>query len=812
MRIALERVPSIARARQARLNMSDWSFYDRGFSLFPLTPRTKRPAIDWEPFQFTRAAPQLVDAWRANHWNTGVATGAVSGCIVLDADSMLARIEAERRGLPHTLTIATPRGTHFYFNHPGWDVRNRAGRGWTIAPGDTNDPGVDGWDLRGDGGYVVGPGSHYVPNAEDAAKGKVEGYYTVEVDAPLADAPDWLLALTFPRVHKPNTPARVADETTSYGRAALHAEMAVLMAAADGTVNEQINLSAFAIGQLVAGGEITSDEAYGALIEALAVLGLGDEEKAQGTLERGFAAGMLVPRAVEHGGPSVTPEQALGTREPVAPPPPGTAPAPPPPTAPARFGPGLIPQFVSASNADGFFAGCVYVANRDVMFSPSGVQMSKSAFDAIYGGPEFILDQEGSKKVRSAWQFFRENSTAPMPKAWDTCFRPELPSGQIVYIENLPYLNTYVPLVTPRAEGDPAPFVDHVRKLLPDGRDAELLLHWMASAVQNPGAKFQWWPVVQGTKGNGKSLLLKVMYNAIGERYSHQVRADSVLKTANQFNDWIVGKLFLGFEEIRSSEGRRDFVEIMKDTVTADRIATEGKGRGQATSDNRANGFMLSNFEDSCPIDDDERRWGIFFCAQQSDEDMARDGMTQPYFKALYEWLNAGGYAVVTNYLATRPLEYALDPARGLQRAPVTTSTGRAVTESLGVVEQEIVDAIETEAVGFRHGVVSSLALRSLFDRMKKSIGPRRYRKIMAAVGYVTHPALEVNKGRFNNAMRDNTRPTLYFHKAGPFLAITEPADLLVAVETAMAGAVGSSNVVPLHPTRAAGPPAGVRG
>lgn len=786
--------------------MSDWSLYDRGLSLFPLTPRTKSPALDWAHYQTQRATPEQIAAWRQHQWNTGVATGAVSRCIVLDCDNVLARATAEALGIPDTLTVATPRGTHFYFEHPGWEVKNRAGRTWTV---ELDSVGVDGWDLRGDGGYVVGPGSYYVPTAEDLAKGKIEGAYAIERDAPIAPAPDWLLALTFPKVHKPSAPAKMADVTTDYGRAAMNAEIALLTNAAHGNVNNQINLSAFAIGQLVGGGEITSDEGWGALWEALEVLGVAGEEKATGTLERGWLAGMGVPRAVEHHDPRPGPDEALGQRQPIAPPPPGSPVAPPPP---ARFGPGLIPQFVMASNADDYFQGCCYIAARDEIFTPTGARMSKSAFDAIYGGPEFVLDYEGSKKVRSAWQFFRENSVAPMPKAWDICFRPELPPGQIVTIETLPFLNTYVPIHTRRVEGDASRFVGHVRKLLPDGRDAELLLHWMASAVQNPGTKFQWWPVVQGAKGNGKSLLLRVMYRAIGERYSHQVRADSVVKTGNQFNDWIVGKLFLGFEEIRSSEGRRDFVEIMKDTVTAERLATEGKGRGQTTSDNRANGLMLTNHDDACPVDDDERRWGIFFCAQQSDEDMLRDGLTQPYFSSLYDWLNyEDGYAIVTHFLANMPLDAALDPARGLQRAPETTSTKRAISESLGVIEQEIIEAIETETVGFRNGVVSSLAMRSLFDRMRKTIGPRRYRKIMANVGYVTHPTFEVNKGRPNNPLRDGTRPTLYFRRGSEILSERDYGTLMRLVEDALANTIPTgSNVVPLGSR--ANPPAGVRG
>lgn len=783
--------------------MSDWSFYDRGFSLFPIAPRTKHPAVEWERYQTQRATPEQVAFWATNTaLNTGVATGAVSGVVVLDFDGLAPRAMAEALGLPETLVIATPRGWHFYFAHPGWDVPNKAGRGWTK---DIDGVGFDGMDLRGDGGFVVGPGSYFNPTDVERAKGKVEGRYAVETDAPIAPAPDWLLQLIFPKVRKPQAPLNLSDTTTDYGRAALNKEIAILTATEQGGVNQQVNNSAFAIGQLVAGGEIATAEGWGALIEALHVLQIGDEEKALGTLERGWAAGMEAPRAVEHYEP-VTPEQALGRRETptgqlVAPPVEGAMIAPaPPPNLTRTFLPVRKPQFVGGGEVWDYFEGCVYIVRRDEMFIPTGQMIGKSSFDGIYGGPQFVLDYDGSKKVRSAWEMFRQNSQVDLPKAWDVCFRPELPAGQIVSIEGLPYLNIYVPIVTPRAAGDASPFINHVRKLLPHGRDADYLLHWMASCVQNPGKKFHWWPVVQGTKGNGKSMLINVMTAALGERYSHNVKADSVIKTGNQFNDWIVGKLFLGFHEIRSSEGRRDFVEIMKDSVTEKRLSTEGKGLGQGTSDNRANGLMCTNWKDACPVDDDERRWGIFYCAQQSMDDLDRDGMGGDYFPRLYDWLNNGGHAIVTNFLATMPLQAAMDPARDLHRAPFTTSTQEAITESRGVLEQEIQDAIESEAMGFRGGVVTSQALRNLFDRMRKTIGPKRYRSIMASVGFVTHPLLEANRGRPNNPLFDGTRPVIYYCKDHEILQMGVYADVIAQTEAILQGGREPvSNVVPFR-------------
>lgn len=766
---------------------ADWSqAAARGFSVFPLAYHAKTPAIEeWTPYMHAPASPSLVDQWAAQTTlNMGVATGAVSGCIVLDADSLLSRIEAESRGLPHTLTVATPRGTHFYFAHPGWPVSNRAGDKWA---------GISGLDLRADGGYVVGPGSYYVPTSAELAKGKVEGAYAIEVDAPLAAAPDWLLELTMAKGPiAPVVPPCSAEETSAYGRAALHGEITKLIDCAEG-ISNQIYMTVARVAELVAGGEIREDEGWGAIEEALRVKGLGDEAKANGTVHRAWEKGCSNPKAVAHSEPfDLT--AALGTRGLVAveedvPLPPGPL-----------FGPSRKPPHIGGNDLLWYFDGVVYVARRNEMFLPSGVMVKASSFDGIYGGPAFHLEMEGGKSTKSAWSMFRENAHMDMLKVWDICFRPELPPGQIVQLEGLPYLNVFVPIVTPRASGDPSPFVTHLRKMLPCENDCELLLHWMASAVQNPGKKFFWWPVVQGAKGNGKSLLLEVMIKAIGERYSHMVRADAVLKTGNQFNDWLVGKLFLGFGEIRSSEGKRDFVEIMKDTVTDRRVATEGKGLGQSTSDNRANGMMLTNWRDACPIDDDERRWGVFYTAQQKAEDIARDGMDGDYFPNLYAWLDAGGYAIVTHYLANFPLRAEMDPARGLHRAPGTTSTAAAINESLGLVEQELQEAIEVGAMGFRGGVATSTGFRGVLAALRKTITPKRFTAIMESIGYVRHPALEPNKWRAHNALSDGSRPVLYFALGHPLLDLSDPMEIKEGVEAALIGNDPlPSNVVPIR-------------
>jgi hypothetical protein len=94
--------------------------------------------------------------WRMNpQANVGIVTGAQSGITVLDIDprhggrESLRALEEQYGPLPQGPCVQTGGdGEHRYFLHPGPTVKNKVG----LAPG---------IDIRGDGGYVVGPRSNH---------------------------------------------------------------------------------------------------------------------------------------------------------------------------------------------------------------------------------------------------------------------------------------------------------------------------------------------------------------------------------------------------------------------------------------------------------------------------------------------------------------------------------------------------------------------------------------------------------------------------------------------------------------------------
>lgn len=118
-----------------------------------------------------------IKAWwkKTPEANIGLATGAASGIIVLDIDGAEGEETVSRNAHEPSITVITGKGRQIYFKHPGEKVRNKVGRFPQL-------------DSRGDGGYVVAPGSlhnsgklyHFDPAFKPGA-------------TPLASAPKWWL-------------------------------------------------------------------------------------------------------------------------------------------------------------------------------------------------------------------------------------------------------------------------------------------------------------------------------------------------------------------------------------------------------------------------------------------------------------------------------------------------------------------------------------------------------------------------------------------------------------------------------------------
>ena len=145
------------------------------FALIRMAEKGKNPIEKgWQNLEYR----PLEDIGFGHRENAGIITGKTSGILVLDIDNPRLFGEFSKREaltVPETFTVRTAKGTHRYYRYPldGSRYRNRS-RAKSY-----------GFDIRGDGGCIVAPGSIHPDGPE----------YVIEKDVETIDAPLWLAEL-----------------------------------------------------------------------------------------------------------------------------------------------------------------------------------------------------------------------------------------------------------------------------------------------------------------------------------------------------------------------------------------------------------------------------------------------------------------------------------------------------------------------------------------------------------------------------------------------------------------------------------------
>lgn len=440
--------------------------------------------------------------------------------------------------------------------------------------------------------------------------------------------------------------------------------------------------------------------------------------------------------------------------------------------------------FLGADAQRDLFKGCVYIRDRHRILVPGGHMLKSEQFRVQFGGYVFAMDDINQRTSRNAWEAFTESQILRAPMADSVAFRPQDPAASIHMDAGRTFVNTYWPPEIRRTTGDLSPFLDLLHKLLPDENDRDIVLAYMAACVQHKGVKFGWCPVIQGVEGNGKTTLSLCVAQAVGMHYTHWIKAEGVV---NKFNAWLATNVFVAVEELQAAEShlREEVVESLKTMITgAFGVTIELKGVDQVSMPIVANFLATTNYKTAVrKTPDNGRRYAMFFTPQQTHADLERDGMTGDYFPRLYDWLkHRDGFAMVADLLHSYPIPDALNPAKGLHRAPRTTTTDEAISESRGPVEQSVMEAVAEGRQGFSGGWVSSLALERLLEglNMAQRIPHSKRRAIMQDLGYILHPGLD--EGRVNNPVQpDGRKVQLFVVRNSPLASMQGPGEIAKA-------------------------------
>lgn len=154
-------------------------YLENNYSIIPLG-KDKRPAISsWTKYQTERADEAQISTWfdAMPDANIGIVTGAISGITVVDldhgkADGKVTPLDT----FPATFTVRTPSGgCHLYYQY-NEKIKQTA----------NTYPQFPHTDIRNDGGYVVGAGSHTSYGTNQG------GLYEILRDVPIAPFPTHL--------------------------------------------------------------------------------------------------------------------------------------------------------------------------------------------------------------------------------------------------------------------------------------------------------------------------------------------------------------------------------------------------------------------------------------------------------------------------------------------------------------------------------------------------------------------------------------------------------------------------------------------
>lgn len=263
-----------------------------------VVPLQGKQARYWKAYQKERANFRDISIWEQSGQlqNIGIICGEVSdNLVVIDLDGWpMMKLFTERwPALLNTFTVTTGsgQGKHLYYRLE-YMPRNQK-----LSAGEHS-----GIEVRGNGQYVVAPPSIH-PDTHQP--------YTVTVEAPIkklyemSAITEWLTELT--AQSKPTPPPIPIPRSKGLGggvptgrerwaAAALYYESRDAAGAVEGARNNQLYKSAYNLGQIVADGDLSSDQVEVVLAAAARKCGLPEGE-ALATIRSGLKDGLTKPRS-----------------------------------------------------------------------------------------------------------------------------------------------------------------------------------------------------------------------------------------------------------------------------------------------------------------------------------------------------------------------------------------------------------------------------------------------------------------------------------------------------------------------------------
>jgi hypothetical protein len=598
----------------------EWALWLAGIGLpvFPLHPNTKLPAITGWPEAAT-TDPKRINAWWKNgpERNIGIATGgqlADGHHLVIDLDkksgkdgfatlkALCAKLDIDdgpTSALTATFRVATPSGgehVHVSTAVPGKSVVN--------VPG----PGID---LRGDGGFAVGPGSTINGKAYQVIDMQALAILpcpeALEAKCPAASSATTLSREERQKPVEGVDPARARDRALKY--------LATLQPAVE---NQGGDLATFKAAAQLKDMGCTEAEAFEFLVDwNERCEPPWDTEDLQAKVRHAYQYGKDKP--------------GIGSPE------------------------AVFREFIDPDARPDTSKHPVHRLNEEFAF-------------VLFGGSDFILwettDENGNPRTeflnvptfhrKHANKLFQaDNGRARPVSEWWMEWPGRREYSAVVFAPGRDlgprFYNLWQGFAVESKRGKWKRMRDHILNVICSGDEKlfRYVLGWLARLVQHPGEVGEVALVFKGGKGVGKGVVGHALRRIFGRHGFHVANAKHLV---GNFNAHLRGVAFL-FADEAFFAGDRAHESALKSLITEPTLAIEAKGKDTVAGDNCLHVLMASNEDWVVPTSVDERRFAVIDVSADRQGDFA-------YFDALFrELYKEGGLEAMLFDLLAYPLD-----------------------------------------------------------------------------------------------------------------------------------------------------------
>lgn len=333
----------------------------------------------------------------------------------------------------------------------------------------------------------------------------------------------------------------------------------------------------------------------------------------------------------------------------------------------------------------------VYVHRLEQFWDPrDGALITTKAFDSMNGH----VRRAGKNKGSPTDAFLASSKTR---KVDAMAFLPG--EDRVVSVDGVKVLNTYIDKrLAPDPDADATPWTEHLEWLVPDEREREKLMDWMAWTYQHPGEKITWAVILYGVPGTGKTSVFNCLAECLGHGYMSEPTQSEI---DDRFNEWAHGKLLVKIEELMSGD-RYTVAEKLKPIVANPTISIRAMHKSGFAVKNVSNVCASTNHIKALPIERGDRRYMLIQCVDAPKQRRA------PHMRQFHRWLAQAGHGGIARWLSERDVSRF----RPRGEAPETQLKRVVMEASMTDVDR----ACDILSVFNKEDLVTSTAVRSMLE------------------------------------------------------------------------------------------------